>query len=64
MDLAIEYSLDVFTSAQVFLLLHSDYKICTCSCTGGKKQVPFSMTIGNEELAHEFSQTLANGNSM
>ena len=24
--------------------------MCTCSCTVGKKQVSFSMTIGNEEL--------------
>ena len=27
--------------------------MCTCSCTVGKKQVSFSMTIANEELMHE-----------
>ena len=33
---------------QVFLLFHSEYTVCTCSCTVRKKQVPFSMAIGNE----------------
>ena len=28
--------------------------MCTCSCTVGKKQVPFSMAIGNVELMHKF----------
>ena len=41
-----------FTSAQVFLLFCSKYLFCTCSCTLRIKQVPFSMTIGNE-LMHE-----------
>ena len=27
--------------------------MCTCSSTVGKKQVSFSMTIGNEELMQE-----------
>ena len=27
--------------------------MCTCSCTVGKRQVPFSMTIENDELMHE-----------
>ena len=27
--------------------------LCTCSCSVGKKQVPFSMVIGNMELMHE-----------
>ena len=27
--------------------------MCTCSCTIGKKQVPFSMAIGNAELMQE-----------
>ena len=27
--------------------------MCTCSCTVEKKQISFSMTIGNEELVHE-----------
>ena len=27
--------------------------MCTCSCTVGKNQVSFSVTIGNEELMHE-----------
>ena len=26
--------------------------MCTCSCTVGKKQVLFSMAIGNMELMH------------
>ena len=25
----------------------------TCSCTVRKKQVPFSMALGNEELMHD-----------
>ena len=29
--------------------------LCTCSCAVGKKQVPFSMAIGNVELLHECS---------
>ena len=36
-----------------FLLFRSEYKMRTCSCTVGKKQVPFSMAIGNVELIHE-----------
>ena len=28
--------------------------MCTCSCAAGKKQVSFSMTIGNEELMQEY----------
>ena len=31
--------------------------------TEQKKKVPFSMAIGNGELMHEFSKTLAHGNS-
>ena len=27
--------------------------MCTCSCTVGKNEVSFSMTIGNEELMQE-----------
>ena len=27
--------------------------MCTCSCTVVKKQVPFSMAIGNAELMNE-----------
>ena len=27
--------------------------MCTCSCTVGEKQVPFSMAIGNVELMRE-----------
>ena len=42
-----------FTSAQVFLLFRSEYKICTCSCIILKKLVPFSMAIGNLELMQE-----------
>ena len=42
-----------FTSAQLFLVFRSEYTLCTCSCTRGKKQVQFSMTIGNGELVHE-----------
>ena len=42
-----------FTSAQLFLVFRSEYTMCTCSCTVGKKEVPFSMTIGNEELMDE-----------
>ena len=51
-----------FSSAQVFLLFRCEYKMCTYSCTVGKKQVPFSLAIGNEELDHArvFSQTIAN----
>ena len=41
------------SSAQVFLLFRSQYTLCTCSCTVGKKQVPFRMASGNEELMHE-----------
>ena len=26
--------------------------MCTCSCTVRKKELSFSMTIGNEELMH------------
>ena len=37
--------------------------MCTCSCTVGKKQVSFTMTIGNEEHARVFSQPLAHGKS-
>ena len=51
----IKFSLVVryrFTSAQVFSLFHSKYKMCTCSCNVAKKQVPFSMVIGNEEVVH------------
>ena len=43
----------MFTSAQVFLLFRSEYKMYICSCTGGKKQVLFSMAIGNVELMHK-----------
>ena len=28
--------------------------MCTFSCTVRKKEVTFSMTIGNEELMHEY----------
>ena len=42
-----------FTGVQVFLLLRQEYKMCTCSCTVGEKQVPFSMAILNVELMHE-----------
>ena len=38
---------------QLFLVFHSEYILCTCSCTVGKTQVPFSMVIGNGELMHE-----------
>ena len=44
-----------FTSAQLFLVFRSEYTLCTCRCTVGKKQVPFSMATGNEELVHECS---------
>ena len=27
--------------------------MCTCICTVGKMQVPFSMAIGNVKLMHE-----------
>ena len=42
-----------FTSTQLFLVFRSEYTMCTCSCTVGKKEVSFSMIIGNEELMHE-----------
>ena len=42
-----------FTSASVFLPHRAGFSLCTCSCTVGKKEVSFSMTIGNEELMHE-----------
>ena len=42
-----------FTSAQLFLVFRSENTLCTCSCTVGKKQVPFSMAIRNWELVHE-----------
>ena len=42
-----------FTSASVFLPYRAEFSVCTCSCTVGKNQVSFSMTIGNEELMHE-----------
>ena len=41
-----------FTSAQLFLVFRSEYTMCTCSCTVGKNQVSFSMTLGNEEPKH------------
>ena len=44
-----------FTSAQLFLVIRSEYTLCTCSCTVGKKQVPFSMATRNVELIHEWS---------
>ena len=58
------YQLLLFTSYFYFkgigLLVHkyfyffcSENKLCTCSCTDRKKQVPFSMAIGNEELVHK-----------
>ena len=43
----------MFTSAQLFLVFRSEYTLCTCSSTAGKKQVPFSMAIGYMELMHE-----------
>ena len=42
-----------FTSAQVVLVFRSEYTMCTCSCTGWKKQVSFSTVIRNVELMHE-----------
>ena len=42
-----------FTSASVFLPYRERFSLCTCSCTVGKRQVPFSMTTGNEEFMHE-----------
>ena len=44
---------NTFTSAQLFLVFLIEYTLCSCSCTVGKKQVPFSMAIGNGELVHE-----------
>ena len=41
-----------FTSASVFLPYRAGFSLCTCSCTVGKREVSFSMTIGNE-LIHE-----------
>ena len=41
-----------FTRAQLFLVFCSEYTMCTCSCTVGKKELSFSMPIGNEELMH------------
>ena len=32
----------------------TDFLLCTCSCTVRKKQVPFSMALGNMELMHEY----------
>ena len=42
-----------FTSASIFLLFRTEFKMSPCSYTFGKKQVPFSMAIGNGELMHE-----------
>ena len=42
-----------FTSAQLFAVIRSEYKLCTCSCTVGKKEIPFSMATGNGELVRE-----------
>ena len=36
-----------------FLVFRSEYTLCTCNCTVGKRQVPFSIAIGNMELKHE-----------
>ena len=41
------------TSASIFSLTRTGVSSCTCSCTVGKKQVPFRMAIGNVELMHE-----------
>ena len=35
-------------------LSHLKHLLCTCSCNVGKKQVPFSMAIGNGEPMHEY----------
>ena len=43
----------MFTSAQLFLVFRFEYTLCTCSCIFGKKQVPFTMAIGNGELMLE-----------
>ena len=42
-----------FTSASVFLPYSAGFSLCTYSCTVGKKEVSFSITIGNEKLTHE-----------
>ena len=42
-----------FTSASVFLPHRAGFSLCTCSCTAGKNEVSFSITIGNEELMQE-----------
>ena len=42
-----------FTSESIFLPYCARFSLCTCSCTVGRKEVSFSMTIGNEELTHE-----------
>ena len=50
----VSFSLEYrFTSASVFLLFTTEYKMCTCSYIIGKKEVTFSMAIGNEELMEE-----------
>ena len=36
-----------------FYFFRSEHTLCTRSCTVGKKVVPFSMAIGNEEVTHE-----------
>ena len=40
-------------SVQLFLVFRSEYTVCTCSCTVGKKQVLFSVATGNWELMQE-----------
>ena len=38
-----------FTSASVFLLFRTEFKMNTCSYTVGKSQAPFSMAIGEQK---------------
>ena len=49
-----------FTSETIFLPSRTKFSLCTCNCTVGKKQVPFSMATGNVELMQEcFANTSA-----
>ena len=48
------------TNEHIFLLFCFEYTLCTCSCTVGKKHIPFSIAIGNVELMNEcFPNTCA-----